>query len=151
DHVIVMRLTKNGPAKIAVAARLGRERDAATRAIGNQLVMEGQALPHDPSRHSDERATGARFVAVVQAHAEGGRVRADGDALVGEEADGVTFLIAAASDVREKTAEGAKVAAERAIERASAKPLDMLRAAHIADYQRLFDRVNVILKADAAI
>ena len=150
DNVIVVRLTKSGPAKISFAARLTRERDASTRAEGARLVMEGQALTNDPVRHADERRTGARFVAIAQAISDGGRVRADGDALRIDDADAVTLFVAAATDVREKSVAGAMAACDRALTAAAEKPFERLRADHVADYQRLARRVTLRLATHRA-
>ena len=146
DQAIVTRLTKSGRGKIAFTARLGRERDAVTRAAGtDRIVMQGQALPDPTSqRHAGERQTGARFVATLQAIAEGGRVHTDGDALVVEAADAVTLLLTAATDVKSPNP---AAAAARAIAAAARKPFARLRADHVADYQRLFRRVRLQLDA----
>ena len=98
--------------------------------------MEGQALV-DPAlpRYAGERQTGVRFAAVLQAVAEDGRTRADGEALVVEDATAVTLLLTAATDVRHP---GFLAEAERAATAAAAKPFARLRADHVADYRRLF-------------
>jgi alpha-L-fucosidase 2 len=142
DQAIVMRLTKSGRGKIAFTARLSRERDASTRAAGpDRIVMEGQALPDATSdRQFGERQTGVRFAASLQAIADEGRVRTDGDALVVEDADAVTLLLTAATDVKSPNPADASA---RAIAAAAQKPFARLRADHVADYQRLFRRVDL--------
>ena len=141
DGAIVVRLATTGSARITFRARLSRERDATTRAEGsNRLVMEGQALVDPAStRFSGERQAGVRFAAALQATAEGGRVRTDGDALVVEDASAVTLVLTSATDVRHPDY---LAAAERALTSASAKPFAQLRANHVADYRRLFGRVT---------
>jgi alpha-L-fucosidase 2 len=148
DQVIVTRLTKSGSGKIAFTATLGRERDAATRAAGpNRIAMEGQALPDPKSeRQAGERKTGVRFAAMLQAIPEGGRVRTDGDALVVEDADAVTLLLTAATDVRSPNPAEASA---KAIAAAASKPFARLRADHVADYQKLSQRMD--LRFDAPI
>jgi alpha-L-fucosidase 2 len=145
DKVIVVRLTRDGPGKIAFTARLARQRDASTRADGARIVMEGQALTADPSRHPDEPRTGARFVAAVQANAEGGRSRTEHDALIVEDADAVTLLITAATNVREKSPLDA---CDRILTAAASRPAARLRADHVADYQRFFRRMTIDLAGD---
>jgi alpha-L-fucosidase 2 len=142
DGAIVMRVTAGNGGRLAFRATLSRERDASTRAAGgNRLVMEGQARI-DPSnaRFAGERPTGVRFAAALQAVPDGGRVRTDGGALVVEDAESVTLVLTAATDVRYPDA---AAAAERAVAAAAAKPFARLRADHVADYRRLFTRVTL--------
>jgi alpha-L-fucosidase 2 len=142
DQAIVMRLTRTGSAAIGFTARLTRERDAAARADGsNRILLEGQAIV-DPkaTRHVDERKTGVRFAAALQAVAEGGRVRTDGDALVVEDATAVTLFLTAATDVKHPSPADA---AKQTLAAAVAKPFARLRADHVADYHKLFNRVTL--------
>jgi alpha-L-fucosidase 2 len=142
DQAIVVRLTRTGSARIAFTARLTRERDAAARADGsNRILLEGQAIVDPKStRHVDERKTGVRFAAALQAVAEGGRVRTDGDALVVEDATAVTLLLTAATDVKHPSP---AAAAKHMLAAAVAKPFARLRADHVADYRTLFERVSL--------
>src|SRR6266540_3261630 len=102
DQAIVVRLTKSGPGKIGFTATLSREMSATTRAVGrDRIVMEGQALPDPKSaRQAEERKTGVRFAAALQAVPEGGRVRTDGEGLVVEDADAVTLVLTAATEIK---------------------------------------------------
>jgi alpha-L-fucosidase 2 len=137
DQVIAMRVTADRPGMVSLAATLSREADATTRAAGrDRIAMAGQAIARG-ERHVDEPKTGVRFLAVVRAVHQGGRVRTEGDRLVVENADAVTLLVAAATSVRERDLEAA---CQRALD-AAATPFETLRAAHVADHQRLFRRV----------
>src|SRR5260221_13395699 len=149
DEAIVVRVTKSGPGKIAFTAQLSRGGSATTHAGGqNRFVMEGQAIPdRRNARQSDERDTGVRFAAALQAMADGGRVRTDGDSLVVEDADAVTLLLTAATDV--KTHGPLAAAAEKGIAAAASRLYTQVRADHVADYQRLFNRVTLSLDASA--
>ena len=147
DQAIVVRLTKSGPGRIGFSATLSREMSATARAAGtNRIVMEGQALP-DPrsARQAEERKTGVRFAAALQAVSEGGRVRTDGETLVVEEAGAVTLLLTAATDIR--THGSLAAAAEKAAAAAAARPYARVRADHVADYRRLFERVSLSFAA----
>jgi alpha-L-fucosidase 2 len=145
DQAIVVRLTKAGPARIAVTARLSRVRDAAARADGaNRILLEGQAIVDPAStRHAEEAKTGVRFAAALQAVPERGTVRTDGDALIVEDAEAVTFLLTAATNVRHAAPAGAAIAALAPV---VAKPFDRVRRDHVADYRRLFDTVTLELQ-----
>ena len=143
DQAIVVRLTKRGPGTIGLAATLSREMNAVSRASGaNRVVMEGQALPDPRSpRQADERKTGVRFAAALQATAEGGRVSTAGSSLVVEDASAVTLVLTAATEI--KTPDPLAAAAERAAAAVAAKPYARVRADHVADYQKLFERVSL--------
>jgi alpha-L-fucosidase 2 len=77
----------------------------------------------------------------------GGTRQANGEALVVRDADAVTLLIAAATSYRtyeDVTADpAARVGA--ALDPASRKSIDTLRADHVRDYQQLFNRVTLDL------
>jgi alpha-L-fucosidase 2 len=148
DQAIVVRLTKDGPGTIGFTAKLSRQRDAIARADGrNRLVLEGQAIVDPTStRFADERKTGVRFAAALQATAEGGEVRTDGDSLIVEGANAVTLVLTAATDVR---AVRPLEAATRTLAPAAAKPFARLRADHVADYQKLFNRATLTFDAPA--
>jgi alpha-L-fucosidase 2 len=149
DQAVVVRLTKSGPGKIGFTAKLSREMSATARADGpDRVVMEGQALP-DPKnpRQADERQTGVRFAAALQAVSEGGRVRTDGDALVVEDAEAVTLVLTAATEI--KTQGPPAAAAEKAVAAVASRSYAKVRADHVADYQRLFERVSLSFDADS--
>ena len=85
----------------------------------------------------DERKTGVRFAAALQAVTEGGRVRTDGDALVVEDATAVTLVLTAATDVKhpspvdaaDRHARGGGREAVRSVARRSRRGLpEVLRA-----------------------
>lgn len=147
DQAIVVRLTRNGPAKIAFTARLSRAMSATARAsASNRIVIAGQALPDPKSpRQADERKTGVRFAAALQAATDGGHVRTDGDALVVDDADAVTLILTAATEI--KTTGPLADAAEKAAAAAAAKPYATTRADHVGDYRRFFRRSTLTFPA----
>jgi alpha-L-fucosidase 2 len=145
DQVIVVRLTADKPARISFTAELRRERDAATRSDGSgRIVMEGQAIARG-GRYAEERPVGVKFLAALEAVAAGGRVESRDGALMVEKADAVTLFLAAATSFRESDP-AARAAAQL---RAARKSYAQLRAAHIADYQRLFRRMEFNLPGSA--
>ena len=60
DQVIVVRVSADRPGRVSFSASLRRESDAATRTEGNDVVMEGRAIPTG-ERQKDERETGGPF------------------------------------------------------------------------------------------
>src|SRR6266545_2338221 len=149
DQAIVVRLTKSGPSPITFSAALSRVRDATTRAAGkDRLLMEGQAIVDPASmRYADERPTGVRFAAMLQAIPEGGRAGIEEDRLVVQDANAVTLLLTASTSIR--AAQPAD-AAQTSLAAAAAKPYAKLRAAHVADYQALFRRTSLAFGGAAA-
>jgi len=79
--------------------------------------------------------------------------RSNGDAVVVRDADAVTLLIAAATSYRSAEDVGADSAVRvaAALDPASVKGIDALRAAHVRDYQQLFNRVTLDLGASKRV
>ncbi len=143
DQVIVIRLTSDQPGRISLAATLTREQDSQTRAITpDRVVIEGEAIARD-ERHAQERKVGVKFQGMLHVLPEGGRTRVAGNELVLEGANAATLLLAAATNVRHQDL---AVKCEQDLA-AAKKPYAQLRAAHIADHQRFFRRVEFNLAA----
>jgi alpha-L-fucosidase 2 len=137
-----MRLTADGPGALDFSFTLSREKDATTRTIGSDIVaMDGQAIAQPP-RHADEPKTGVRFTTMVQALADGKPVQAKGERVYVSGARTATLFVTTATNVRETSPADA---CRRMLVAAVAKPFAKLRADHIADYQRFFQRVELDL------
>jgi len=145
DQVIVIRLTCDQPGRIAFSASLTREQDATTIASGGGIAMDGEAVARD-DRHAAEPKVGMKFRAALRAAADGGRTLVKGSDLVVEGANSVTLLLAAATNFR--TPDPAAKCSQQL--EGSQKPFERLRAAHVADYQKLFHRVEFRLAGDAS-
>jgi alpha-L-fucosidase 2 len=124
-------LTADKPGRISFTAAMSREEDAAVETPGdNTLIMRGEAIAHD-ERHTDERMVGVNFKAQLRADAQGGAVAAKGGKLSVRDADAVTLLLTAATDLSRRQLD------------APQKRYDALRAAHITDYQKYFRRAEL--------
>src|SRR5262249_15389521 len=118
-----------------------REQDSKTFVIdGNHVVIEGEAIARD-DRHLAENKVGVKFRGELKVLAEGGRVHTENDRVVVESANAVTLLFAAATSFR---ANDLASSCAQYFAR-SGKPYNQLRAAHIADHQQLFRRVQLNL------
>jgi alpha-L-fucosidase 2 len=154
-QVIVMRLTASRPGQISFAARMQTPQRATVEATADgDLVMRGVNGDGAGDTSDGRPMTGAlRFEARVRVLPTGGTREATGDALVIRGADAVTLLIAAATSYRTyedvSVDPAARVAA--ALDPASRESVDALRAAHIRDYQQLFNRVTVDLGASKRV
>jgi alpha-L-fucosidase 2 len=131
-QVIVVRLSGERPNQISVTVGLNRERDATTTASGDTLVMQGQL----------DGGGGLKFQSTLKALADGGSVKRQDDRLVISNANAVTLLLAASTNYR---GNDPQTSCERWIKQAAAQSYAKLRAAHIADYQSLFNRVELEL------
>lgn len=131
DQVIVMRLTADKPGRIAFTATLSREQDATTRTVSpDRVIMSGEAIVRD-ARHEGERKVGVKFEAALKAVTEGGRVSTNGNDVVVEGANSATlYLVAQRLRIPDQS-------------------YDRIRAAHVADYQKFFRRVEFHLSGTA--
>lgn len=139
-NVIVVRLTCDRPARIALSASLSRKEGAASESTRDGLVLRGQADQNKPTQ-------GVQFVAQLKALPEGGSLRSDSGTLHVESANAVTLLLSAETDFRGETDPGS--AASLPLDLAAEKTYDVLRDEHVADHRRLFRRVAIELGDDA--
>lgn len=129
-QVIVVRLSSEQPGQISVTVGLNRERDATTAASGDSLVMRGQL----------DGGAGMKFQSALKALIEGGSIKAQDNQLVISEANAVTLLVAASTNYR---GNDPQATCELQIKQAAARSYAKLREAHVADYQPLFNRVEL--------
>lgn len=136
DQALVIRLTCDRPGRLSFTAALTRpERATVSTAAGPEVVLSGQ-LP-------DGRGpNGMRFIARLRALPDGGQITASGGGLRVHGADAVTLLLTAATDYRGRAYERGTT---DQLDAAAKKPYAALRAAHVADYQRLYRRVAFTL------
>ena len=144
DDVIVVRLMADKPGQLSFSAQLTRPENGETKSVRNdELLMTGQAL-------QENIAGGVRFAARLRAMCEGGTIDAVDGVLKIDGADAVTLLISAATDYPQKKTDPAKDCIA-SLNAAAAKPFSELRQAHVAEHQRLFNRVDLDLgRTDAA-
>ena len=149
DQLIVVRLTASRPGQISFEARMQTPQRATVEATAQgDLVMRGVNGDGAGTTADGRPMTGAlRFEARVRVVTSGGTRSARGDAVVVRAADAVTLLIAAATSYRtyEDVSADPAVRVGAALDSASRRSVDMLRAAHIRDYQLLFNRVTLEL------
>jgi len=133
-QVIAIRITADKPGKVGFTATLTRPERGDTTANGpDELVMSGRL---SDGLGGDRVSYAARLKAV----ARGGSVSTEGGVLRVAGADSVTLLISAASDLKGDSYE--RLTREH-VDKAAATPYEKLKAAHVADYKALFDRVKL--------
>ncbi len=144
DQVIVMRLTADQPGKISFMATMKTPQSAQFSAGSNTMILKGV--------NGDARGIkGAlKFETRIKVLAEHAQQISCGDFYSLQGADSVTLLIAAATSYKnyhDVSGDPAAITKAR-LTAASKKSFDELRAAHIADYQKLFRRVQLTLDTD---
>jgi alpha-L-fucosidase 2 len=150
DQVLVVRLSCDKPGKISFSATLTRPEKFETKTEdSDRLVMSGQL------NDGVKGDFGMKYIARLRAISDGGKISTVDNALKIEGANSVTLLLTAGTDYKlqpptyrgdppdKKTADQLAAAA--------AKPYDDLLKTHLADYQKLFRRVDLDLgHTDAA-
>ncbi|MCC7493995.1 MAG: glycoside hydrolase family 95 protein [Fimbriimonadaceae bacterium] len=148
DQVLVVRCTrtnlratdfllKTGWTRgMNIAAGLSRAADAEVVAADDHtLVMTGRI----------DGGTGVRYEVRLTAVSESGTIHCADGLLRVEEADDVTFLLAAATSFRDR--EPAEQTTE-VLAAAVRKPYDTLRDNHIAEHRRLFEKFSLTLAGE---
>ncbi|MEP6652049.1 MAG: glycoside hydrolase family 95 protein [Myxococcales bacterium] len=151
DQVLVVHITADRPGALSFDVTLTREASATVSREGTQLAMAGRTP-------NGRGGCGLRFAARLGLDVQGASARvaapqaagAGGASLAADGADSVTLLLAAGTDYDMKNPPSylgadptARVA--RQFELAATKPYAELRAAHVADHQRLYGRASLDL------
>ncbi|WP_410606635.1 glycosyl hydrolase family 95 catalytic domain-containing protein [Amycolatopsis sp. lyj-109] len=147
DQVIVLRLTAETPGSISFSASLGTpQRGTTSSPNGTTIALDGV------SADSRGIAGSVRFLALVNAVAEGGSTSSSGGTLRVSGANAVTLLISVGTsyvDYRTVNGDYQGIARSR-LAAAQALSYDALRSRHVADYQKLFGRTTLDLGRTAA-
>ena len=143
---IVARLTASKPKSINLRLTLKRQKDAKCTAhpsADNVIVMRGQIDCKDAK--GEQR--GLRFAAQVTAVATGGKVSNNDGILTVSDADSVTLLVTGATSYRGGDPEPLCAST---LTKAAGASFEALKAASIADYQKLAGRVAIDLGSAGA-
>jgi len=145
DDVIVVRITADGPGKVAFTASLSTPHgESKTRALGSdQLALAG--------RIGGDNAIA--FEARLLVRTDGGKVGVAGEAIRVEGASSATLILAGATnykDFEDLSADPAKLC-EETLKPLAGKSYEAIRKDHLADHQRLFRRVVLDLGTTDAV
>ena len=127
-QAIVMRLSADAPGKITVSTWIDRLQDAPTEVAGNDRLNLVGALGG---------GKGLSFLASVKIIADGGRNEAYPERIHTQNADAVTYVLAAATSYRGRDY---RADVERALAASSSAPYDRIRAEHVADHQEVLSQ-----------
>ena len=147
-EAMILRLTADRPGKISFTARLDRPERFTTAADGSDgLLMTGQ-LDNGTDGH------GVQYAARLRALHHGGSITVAGNTLVVSNADDVTLFITAATDYRGfagRQLTNPVTATLSDLQGAITHSYKSLRQAHLADYQKYYNRVSLHLGPDDAV
>lgn len=148
-QVIVLRLTADKPGQYTGAVSLTDRHGAALTMSKNRLqaagTLKGFALPGQTPG-----SNGMTFVSQVQVVNEGGRLASDGERVTFAGADGLTLILGAGTSyvldaARRFEGEHPLARVTGQVDKAAARPVQLLRTEHEDDFQRLLKRVAIDL------
>jgi alpha-L-fucosidase 2 len=150
QNCIVVRVSANKPNAIQCKINLSRAKDAATNKNGNdELLMTGQVTDVDDSTNGPGGAE-MKFHGLVKAIQTGGSIQAVNNTLLVKNANTLTLLITAATDYNfsklnfDRTINSLAIC-RAIIDKAAPVAYEQLRKQHIADHQRIFNRMSLRL------
>ena len=132
-QAIVLRITADAPGKITVSTWIDRPQDATTEVASNDRLNLAGGLGG---------GKGMSFLASVKVLADGGKLEAYPERIYAERANAMTLVVTAATNFR---GNDHRAAVERALSAAAATPYEKLKADHVADHQKFFRRVSLVL------
>lgn len=150
DQAIIVRLRCDQPGQLNFDASLSRQHHAEVNPLGTDgLVMTGQVQgvlkKQNPNLPSGE--TGVTYAAHMQVIPTGGSVKFANGTLTVKDADEAVIFITAATDFGGD--EPLKLSQQQ-LAAAASKTYEQLRNDHTTEHRRLYSRVKLDLKGDAA-
>ncbi len=144
DQVSIMRISADKPGQVGFTLQVSSlHKNVSVSAVDGQLVLVGEIDTHNPKQ------PGVKFEARLVVNADGGTVSAlDGKLLV-KDADSVTIVMAAATNYKLAYPHYKGVAPATRIDatlrQIAFRKYKQMEAAHVADYQALFNRMQLNL------
>ncbi|MEZ8221860.1 alpha-L-fucosidase 2 [Candidatus Fervidibacteria bacterium JGI MDM2 JNZ-1-D12] len=157
DQVLAIHIASDKPKQVSFTATLTtpHKQQETLKGGENLLVLRGQWIGDGEVRGSqtDLPGAGIRFEVWLMAQAEGGKVQVTDKTLTVSNADAVTLLLTAATSYRNPKDISADPHERCAKTFATIqdKTYEQIRSDHIADYQRLFRRVDIDLGRDETL
>jgi alpha-L-fucosidase 2 len=143
DQGMIIRFTCSKKGALSIAAKLARAKDATITASNNTIIMNGRVTAG--SVDVKGLNPGVQYEAQLMAVDDGGKISFSGDSLIVERANSVTFYLAAGTNYR---GNDPKQACERTLQSISKRKFDAIKKEHVAEHQRLFNRVKLDLRTN---
>jgi len=142
DSVLVMRISANRPGSISFSASLNSLQKVQVIAEAGGLIMKG--ISGDASGGIKGKV---QFTSRLGAELDGGQIKASGSELIITGANAVTLRLSAATNYKSWKDLGADADAisKTYLTTATKRNYEQLKAAHVEDYQHLFNRVSIHL------
>ncbi len=141
-EVIALRVAASKPGALSFTAALSRKKNAATRADGKVQILEGQ-LPFNKPGGGGE---GIRYLALLGAQVNGGKVTATDRGLRIKGADEAVLIVSAGTGLFEKEF---RAIARRRLEAALKTSFEALKKSAVADHRNYMERCTLQLPAGA--
>ncbi|MGV7206639.1 glycosyl hydrolase family 95 catalytic domain-containing protein [Oxalobacteraceae bacterium A2-2] len=162
DQVIVVRLSADRPRQLNFELEAGSQLRAEATAADGALVLRGKAPAHvdpnyvnynaEPVVYDDPAGCkGMRYELIVQPIVKDGKVTSDGQRVSVTGASEAVLLLSAATSFAgydqcpDSAGKDQHALARAALDGAARRGYAALRAAHLADFHRLFDRVSLTI------
>ncbi len=144
DQVFVLHLAADRGGMLSFAVSLDRPERATTTAAGSDALELKGALT------DGKGGEGVHFAVRVRVVVRGGSVRTDGATVVVDRADDAILLVSGVTDIAKRSFAGRSVndpvqTVANDVTQAATKSFAALRSAHVADYQKYFNRVALDL------
>lgn len=131
DDVMVIHMKGKDGALLNFDAVFERRRN-----LDHVWKVSGDTIAYDGNTGED----GIRFTGMLKASAVKGGVKTIGEHLIIEDAEEVTLIFTACTSMR---FEDPEASCKEILEKAAKKSFEELKAAHVADYQNLFNRTEL--------
>lgn len=140
DDLGMIRLTSSQPGKLSCRVTMSRQERSSTRTTGNALELYGQL-------DNGTDGKGMQYQATVKASTKGGSINTDGNALVIKDATEIILYVSMGTDFRNPDF---KKKISQTLASAMKKDYTIQRKQHIANYSKLFNRVQLSLGKGSA-
>ncbi len=141
DNSLAIRLTSDEEGAVSFSAKLSRPKDANISADDSGvIVMKGQVTGGDAETHGQH--PGVHYETQLRIKQQGGNLTASGDSLMIKNADQATLYLVAATDY---WGEDPHVVSQKTMDKVIKKPYKQIKADHIAEHQRLYNRTEIDL------
>lgn len=164
DQAMAIRITADKPNAISFITEINSKLKYTVATPGqNYLVLKGKAPKHvahrpsEPQQISYDDKEGMTFEVHVKVKAEGGATNSVGDKIIVTKANAVTIYMTNGTSYngfdKSPGLQGKNPALEATanLTKAYPKSFAAMKSAHVADYQKLFNRVSFSLSADASL
>jgi alpha-L-fucosidase 2 len=142
DQVLVIRLTSSKKGSVKFSMRLTRPKDAVMNASENTITMKGQVTAGGIEMKGLN--PGVCYETQIKAITDKGKIRVQGDSLIIDGANSAILYLAAATNYWGKNPHDV---CTETLKLALTKKFEILKQSHIAEHQRLFNRVKLDLGA----